>query len=78
MAYEFIQDICLNKLFFVLLFSLTMFKIGVFKKVCNTRRKTEENTCVGVGSLFTIKLQAQWLLLIGVKFTLKNVYADAN
>ena len=39
---------------------------------------SQENTCAGVGSLFIIKLQAQWLLLIEVKFTLKNVYVDAN
>ena len=32
-AYEFMQDICLTALLFVLLLSLTMFKIGVFKNL---------------------------------------------
>ena len=36
---------------------------------------SQENPCVGI---FLIKLQARWLLLIGVKFTLKNFYADFN
>ena len=30
------------------------------------------------GSLFLIKLQAQWLLLIGVKFTLKNACVNLD
>ena len=33
MTYEFMQDICLNALLFVLLLSLTMLKIGVFKNL---------------------------------------------
>ena len=36
---------------------------------------SQENPCVGI---FLIKLQTRWLLLIGVKFTLKNFYADFN
>ena len=51
-----------------------MFKIDVLKIM----QYLQGNTCVGVGSLFLIKLQAQWLLLIGVKFSLKNVYVDAK
>ena len=39
---------------------------------------SRENTFVGVGSLFLIKLQAQWLLLIGLKFTLKNACVNLD
>ena len=65
------QNICLNALLFVNRSSRwqLFFKIG-------TSQYLEENTCVGVGSLFLIKLQVQWLLLIGVKFILRIFYAD--
>ena len=71
MTYEFMQNICLNALLFVNRSSRwqLFFKIG-------TSQYLEENTCVGVGSLFLIKLQVQWLLLIGVKFILRIFYAD--
>ena len=72
-TYEFMQNICLNALLFVNRGSRwqMLFKIG-------TSQYSQENTCVGVGSLFLIKLQARWLLLTGVKFTLTKFYADAN
>ena len=67
------KNICLNALPFANRSSHCQlsFKIG-------TSQYSQENTCIGVESLFLIKLQVQWLLLIGVKFILTNCYADAN
>ena len=73
MTYEFMQNICL----YALLFANRSSRRQMFFKI-STSQYSQENPCIGVGSLFLITLQARRLLLSGVKFTLKNVYADAD
>ena len=73
MTYEFMQNICL----YALLFANRSSRWQMFFKI-STSQYSQENPCTGVGSLFLITLQARRLLLSGVKFTLKNVYADAD
>ena len=73
MTYEFMQNICL----YALLFANRSSRWQMFFKI-STSQYSQENPCIGVGSLILITLQARRLLLSGVKFTLKNVYADAD